>query len=892
MLSTQPAKILVLEDEPQHAEVIRQALDPAHNHWEVRAVSTLRDYQSLVSSWRPDLALLDFTVEDGQAGSVLVAPPEKGPFPMLVMTSNPDGRVAAEAMRRGALDYIVKTPEAFAVLTHTVSRALRLWEILREGHQTREALMASEDRYRKLFHNIADAIFVHDLEGRILAANAAACESYGFTAAEFGSMNILGVSTAGKASPLFHELSRLQEDETHQFATRHRCKDGRLISIEVNARRITWNDQPAVMSICRDVTARDEAQKQLRQLSRAVEQSPASIVITDTRGVIEYVNPKFTQLTGYAMDELRGHTPRVLKSGETPAADYQRLWKTITQGREWRGLLHNRRKNGELFWEHASISPITDDTGRITHFLGVKEDITEYKRVEDALRESEERFRTLVENAPAGIFVQQESRFAYLNQTAAHAFGYSLPDHLIGESVVERFHPDFREQVRTRIRLINEEGRAANLAPEVCLRKDGSCFEAEFTAVPFLYRGKCGALVFFQDVTERKRLESQLRQAQKLEAIGQLAGGVAHDFNNILSAIMMHLGLLQMHPMLGEDMRASLQDLDAEARRAATLTRQLLMFSRRSVLEIKPVDVNEVVTNLLKMLGRLIGEQNDLQFHPRTGLPSVAADPGMLEQVLMNLVVNARDAMPQGGRITIGTSVVDFEAGDTMACPERRPGRFVCLSVADTGCGMDTETQRHIFEPFFTTKEAGKGTGLGLSIVHGITAQHRGWIELQSALNEGTTFRIFLPVLTQNVLNASPKPANDPVKGGRETILLVEDDGRVRTSIGQTLRVLGYRVYEAANGKSAMALWQMHHPDIDLVLTDMVMPEGMTGLELIERLQMQRPGLKTILSSGYSGEIVQAGMRGGPGIVYLPKPYEARMLAKVVRQLLDASAQK
>lgn len=397
--------------------------------------------------------------------------------------------------------------------------------------------------------------------------------------------------------------------------------------------------------------------------------------------------------------------------------------------------------------------------------------------------------------------------------------------------------------------------------------------------------------MFFQDVTERKRLESRLRQSQKLEAIGQLAGGVAHDFNNILAAIMMHLGLLQMHPMLGEDMRASLHDLDAEARRAATLTRQLLMFSRRSVLEIKPVDVNDVVANLLKMLGRLISEQIDLRFHPGTG-PCVAADPGMLEQVLMNLVVNARDAMPHGGRITISTSVIEFGQAETPANLEQRPGRFVCLSVADTGCGMDAETQRHIFEPFFTTKEVGKGTGLGLSIVHGITAQHRGWVELESALGQGTTFRILLPALERGASVASAAMVSDTVRGGRETILLVEDDARVRVSVAQALRVLGYRVHEAANGQVAMKFWQTHHEQIDLVLTDMVMPEGMTGLELIERLQMQRPGLKSIISSGYSADIVQGDVLRRPGVVYLPKPYETRTLAKVVRQCLDAKAQE
>jgi nitrogen fixation negative regulator NifL len=891
MLSTEPTKILILEDEPAHVEAIQRALAASRGPWEIRAASCLRLYRKLISTWVPDIALLDLIVEDGRSDSLLICPPDAGPFPMLVMTSHGDEQVAADAMRRGALDYIVKSPESFSEMPHIVERALRAWRVLLERRQTREALEASEDRYRKLFHNIADAIFVHDLEGRILATNAAACELYGYTLAEFASMNILGVSTAGETGPLFTELSRLQEDATFQFATRHRRKDDRLIAVEVNARRITWHNQAAVMSICRDVTAREQAQKQLRQLSRAVEQSPVSILITDTSGLIEYVNPKFTQVTGYVLDELQGLTPRILKSGTTSEADYKILWDTISRGREWRGELRNRRKNGELFWERASISPITDDTGRITHYLGVKEDITEYKRVEAELRENEEGFRTLVENAPAGIFVQQGGRFVYLNHTAVRAFGYSKEADLIGEEVVECFHPSFRDQVKDRIRLINEKGLAVSLAEEQCLRRDGSSFDAEFTGVPFVYKGKRGALVFFQDVSERKQLESWLRQSQKLEAIGQLAGGIAHDFNNILAAIMMHLGLLQMHPILSDDMRTSLQDLDAEARRAATLTRQLLMFSRRSVLEIKRVDVNEVAANLLKMLSRLIGEQIDLRFHPTPELPLVPADTAMLEQVLMNLVVNARDAMPHGGRITLASSLLELNGKELAGHPDRRAGRFVCLSVADTGCGMDAETQRRVFEPFFTTKEVGKGTGLGLSIVHGITAQHKGWIELESTPGEGSTFKVILPAMEKPATACiAPKSDPDQIKGGRETILLVEDDARVRISIAQTLRVLGYRVYEAANGQLAMNFWQTHHEQIDLVLTDMVMPEGMTGLELIERLQIQRPRLKSIISSGYSPDIVQADVLSRPGVVYLPKPYETRTLAKVVRQCLDAEA--
>jgi len=504
------------------------------------------------------------------------------------------------------------------------------------------------------------------------------------------------------------------------------------------------------------------AENQLRQLSRAVEQSPVSVIITDTSGAIEYVNPRFTQTSGYRLEDIRGQNPRVLKSGEMPPEHYRRLWRTIHSGEPWHGELRSRKKNGEIHWESASISPITDAAGNITHFVAVKEDIT-----------------------------------------------------------------------------------------------------------------------------NRKQLESQLRQAQKLEAIGQLAGGVAHDFNNILAAIMMHLGLLQLNDSLDAETRQALTDLDAEARRAASLTRQLLMFSRRSVLAIRPLDLNDTVANLLKMLTRLIGENIQLNFESGSHLPTVKADAGMLEQVLLNLVVNARDAMPEGGRITISTSAVEFVPADVAVHPERRPGRFLCLSVADTGSGMADTTLKRIFEPFFTTKEAGRGTGLGLATVHGIVAQHAGWIEVQSALDQGTTFRVLLPATVETVAKSTEPAPSEPLPHGQETILLVEDEVRVRRMVGRSLRALGYQVHEAANGQEAMKLWQLHGPQIDLLFTDMVMPEGMTGLELTERLQALKPGLKAIISSGYSAEIVQAGVPDKAGILYLPKPYETRILANTVRNVLQ-----
>jgi nitrogen-specific signal transduction histidine kinase/ActR/RegA family two-component response regulator len=392
----------------------------------------------------------------------------------------------------------------------------------------------------------------------------------------------------------------------------------------------------------------------------------------------------------------------------------------------------------------------------------------------------------------------------------------------------------------------------------------------------------------FQDITERKCLEEQFRQAQKLEAVGQLAGGVAHDFNNILAAMIMRLGLLEISAQGDKETGQAVKELINEVQRAAGLIRQLLMFSRRSVMEIKPLDLNEVVKELLRMLGRLIGENIKLLFDGYTGdLPAVEGDAGMLQQVIMNLVVNARDALPHGGRITIGTSIEAFDDGTVSLNRSRQTGCFVCLSVSDTGMGMSRETLGRIFEPFFTTKEAGKGTGLGLATVHGIVAQHKGWVEVESGLGEGTRFRVFLPIVAGTAVEAAVDETPEPPARGCGTILLVEDEAQVRQLVARTLRALGYGVHEAENGQQAMQEWQRHGADVDLLLTDMVMPEGVTGLELAERLMAMKPSLRVIVSSGYSAEIVKAGSSDRAGIHYLPKPYPLRVLAETVRACLD-----
>ena len=449
-------------------------------------------------------------------------------------------------------------------------------------------------------------------------------------------------------------------------------------------------------------------------------------------------------------------------------------------------------------------------------------------------------------------------------------------------------HPDDRAAVTTALDQAVRTGATYSIDHRIVPSAGSERLVRERAEVIFDASDQAGQLIgTVQDITEQKRLEDQLRQAQKMEAVGQLAGGVAHDFNNILAAILMSLGLLREEPQLSPEIQASLKEIEAEANRAANLIRQLLLFSRRQLPQRRPLDLNEAVGNLLNLMRRLLGEHIALEFQEKANLPWIEADAGMIEQVVMNLCVNARDAMPDGGRLTLSLEAVDLDAEAAQANPESRPGRFVRLAVADTGCGMDELTRKRVFEPFFTTKDVGKGTGLGLATVYGIVNQHQGWTEVESAVGQGSTFRVFLPVATAAAPPAPDSPPHPAQCGGHETILLVEDEPAVRRLVSRCLLRNGYRVLEANNGVEALSLWREHGPAIDLLFTDMVMPEGMTGLALAERLRVEKSALKVIVSSGYSLEIASQGAPVGGRTAFLAKPYEMNALAATVRRCLD-----
>jgi two-component system cell cycle sensor histidine kinase/response regulator CckA len=509
------------------------------------------------------------------------------------------------------------------------------------------------------------------------------------------------------------------------------------------------------------------------------------------------------------------------------------------------------------------------------------------KRTDDELRASDERYRQIVQTANEGIWVTDEhDQITFVNHRLTEMLGYA-PEEMLHRPVQDFIEPADLPDHELRLRA-GRQGQASQFERRL-RHKDGREFWAWVSGSPLFDDGGRyrGAFAMLTDVTERRQLESQLRQVQKLESIGQLAGGVAHDFNNILAAIMMHLSLLHQNPNLDDETTEALKELEVETKRAANLTRQLLMFSRRSVMQPRIVDVNEVVQNLLKMLRRLLGEHIAIKFDSQGQLPTVEADVGMIEQVLLNLAVNARDAMPKGGNLTIATSVLELDDEAVKLNSERRAGKFVCFSVTDTGTGMDEGMLKRIFEPFFTTKEVGKGTGLGLPTAYGIIKQHQGWIEVHSQLGRGSVFEVFLPAKIEPPVSVEAHPPTIPATSGRGTLLLVEDEEIVRRPIGIYLRKLGYQVIEAANGNQAFSLWRQHGNRIDLLYTDMVMPEGITGLELAEKLKSEKPSLRVIISSGYSTEISMQGVPSDAGYIYLPKPSASALIAATIRNCLE-----
>ena len=513
--------------------------------------------------------------------------------------------------------------------------------------------------------------------------------------------------------------------------------------------------------------------------------------------------------------------------------------------------------------------------------------MAELAKANQSLATSEERFSKAFHESPlpSGIQSFPDQRFVDVNQRLAQITGHQR-EQMIGRNPVEL---SLWETPEVAARWYDGLSRQELVRDQQAkLRKEaGTLIEVLVSLSPIALGEQPHVLFVAQDVSERALLERQLRQAQKMEAIGQLAAGVAHDFNNILTVIQGHAGLMQQRLEAGSPQKKSVDQITSAAARAATLIRQLLMFSRKQVMQFRHLDLNDTVRNSIKMLERLVGEHVQIDFRPENPLPAIHADTSMVEQIAMNLAVNARDAMPNGGRVIITTALETIHRAATPIDPECRDGEYLCLTFSDTGTGMDTQVLSRIFEPFFTTKPVGKGTGLGLSTVFGIVRQHKGWLEVESTPNQGSTFRIYFPA-SLRAAEKTEQAVDAVLRSGRETILVAEDEDPLREMVVQVLRIQGYTVLQAASGRQALEVWEQSGRPIDLLLTDMVMPGGIMGGDLAEHLSSQCPCLKVIYTSGYSPGMAGKDASLLEGRNFLPKPYSIGRLAQFVRECLDA----
>jgi two-component system, cell cycle sensor histidine kinase and response regulator CckA len=799
-----------------------------------------------------------------------------------------------------------------------------------ERKRAEQALAESESKFRALAESATTAIFIHNGR-RFLYSNQASEEVCGYTSAELRDMSPWDLIHLDQREMMhLRAADRLRGDASVQrYELRIVHKDGEDRWLDFSATVTQFAGEEAMLCTAFDITQRKHAERlqsalyrmsdcansvdDLGQLFEALHQIIGElmyaqnlyIALLDESG--EYLQfPYFVDQSDpipAGRKRGRGLTEYVLRTGKALLADFEKI-RSLEDKREieplgpdcidWLGA--PLRQGSKVFGVIAlqSYDPGIRYRERDKEILTyVSQHISvalARKRQEEALRASEARHRSLVESAVYGMYRSTvDGRFLDVNPALVQMLGYSSPEELLAVDMAREIYadPDQRAAV---IQAYNDSGRLGTIELR-WKRKDGHQITVRLSGTPF--RNERGETLGFdmiaEDITERRTLEEQLRQSQKMEAIGRLAGGVAHDFNNLLTVIKGYSELVLDDLDHADPMRHEVDEIKKAADRAASLTRQLLAFSRQQVLAPKVLDLNLVVHNMDKLLHRLLGEDIDLFTVLEPGLGRVKADPGQVEQVIMNLAVNARDAMPQGGKLTIETANVDLDEAYARDHVSVKPGRYVMIAVSDNGAGMPEKVKSRIFEPFFTTKEVGKGTGLGLSTVYGIIKQSGGYIWVYSEVGRGSTFKVYLPRVDAPA-EISLSRSLQPARHGSETVLLVEDEDGVRALMRQVMHKHGYNVLEARHGGEALLMCERHQGKIDMLLTDVVLQQ-MSGRELAERLLKLRPEMKVLYVSGYADDaIVHHGVLTA-GMSFLQKPFTTEALARKIRYVLDGPPQ-
>src|SRR5450755_4132952 len=774
---------------------------------------------------------------------------------------------------------IQATPRALAGTTPTKSRKTRIPK-------------KADVSCSALFSNHPEPMWVYDLKTlQCVEVNDAAVEHYGYSRDEYSRMLLTDMHAPEAVPRLLEDVARIRLGVGHSAQWRHLHKDGRLINVEVSYHGLSFGGHSAQMVVMHDITKQKQVEQALRQAEQQYrlifEEAIVGMYQSTPDGRLLNANRAMARMFGFdSPGELIAHLDDP-KSQRYVDIARQKEFKHLLRGQ---GVVKHfefqvQRNDGSKVWLWTNAQAVREGT-TLVRYEGTVEDITDRKLLEDRLLQAQQKYRAIVENAVIGIFQSTaEGHYITVNPALAAMLGYDSPEDLMASIT------DFTQQVyvdpKSRgefKRLAKEQGVATKFESQA-YRKDGS----KIWLCPNVWAiSRDGVVVgnegMNDDVTQRKLLEEELRQAQKMEAVGRLAGGMAHDFNNALSIVVGYSDLLRMRLPGRSLAHKYVEQIATAGHRASALTRQLLAFSRKQVIQPLVLDLNATTSEFEKMMRRLIAEDIEITFKRSPGLGRVRMDPGQVEQILMNLTLNARDAMPQGGSLCVETANVELDEIYARQNVDVIPGSYVMLSVSDTGCGMDRETQLHIFEPFFTTKETGKGTGLGLSTVYGIVRQNAGHIRAYSVPGEGTTFRLYLPRLGEAAKLSGPPQPLGTILLGTETVLIVEDEEPLRMLARICLEGNGYTVLDAPNAAAALKLAKKHGGPIHLLLTDVVMP-GMSGRELAECLTAQRE-VKVLYMSGYNNDLID-----DHGILHhdtelLEKPFTLRSLLTKVSGVL------
>jgi PAS domain S-box-containing protein len=754
-----------------------------------------------------------------------------------------------------------------------------------EHKQAEEALRESEERYRSLFKNNHSVMLLIDPENAdIVDANPAAISYYGWSYEELTSKKITNINTLTEKQ-VFQEMEKAKKEHRRHFYFQHRLADRNIRDVEVYSGPIQLQGRQLLYSIIHDITDRNQVEKALREseekLRNIIEHSNEIFYIHDTEHILTYVSSTSKDIFGYTPEEMMRNWTELITDNPINQKGFELTQKAIDTGeRQEAYLLEAKKKDGTLFLLEIEESPVKDAEGKVAGIIGAGRDVTNRRQAEEALRKSEEKYRELIEDINDVIFsVDINGVITYISPVIESVLGYH-PSEVIGKNFIEFIHPEDLDFVMERF----EQVISGELEPSEyrLIEKSGRPRWVRSSSRPNYEEGSIlgirGVLI---DISERKRLEAQLQQVQKMEAIGTLAGGVAHDFNNLMMGMLGNVSLVLHDLEPSHPHYEMLKHVDGLIQSGSRLTRQLLGFARKGKYEVKPVSLKKIVKESSETFGRTRKEIT-IKHELAEELFAVEADEAQIQQVLLNLYINASDAMPGGGNLFLQTlNVTHAELKDKQYDP--KPGNYVMIKVADQGAGMDEKTMERIFDPFFTTKEMGRGTGLGLASAYGIIKGHGGYIDVDSKEGHGTTFSIYLPASDEKITETPP--VSERFEKGIETILLVDDEEMVLDVGVKMLETMGYVVLEAKSGQEAIDVYKQNQEQIDLVILDMIMP-GMGGGEAFDKMKEINPKVNVLLFSGYSIEgraqdIMDRGCKG-----FIQKPFSLEDLSQKIREIL------